>query len=142
MNTYFEIVHWFIGTKIRFPHALVMTFLFKTGRFVYILVCLRERMLVRMVCKTCVRRSYQGPSNHPCSLKDKLKFVLKATYQHARNLAFFVTFFKTVMVVLRKLKGGQEHSLDAFLSGIVGGYFIFGEENGVNQQVCIHFYFW
>ncbi len=68
------------------------------------------------------------------SLKEKIRFILKATYQHARNLAFFVTIYKTLMVLQRIVKGA-EHSSDAFVAGVIGGYIIFGEENGVNQQI-------
>ncbi|KAJ3186053.1 Peroxisomal membrane protein 4 [Gaertneriomyces sp. JEL0708] len=92
------------GAKIRFPHALVMTFLFRSG-----------------------------------SLQDKVRFIYKATYQHSRNLAFFVTIYKTLMAVQRNVKG-KEHNLDAFFAGIVGGYIVFGKNNNVNNQIVLYLF--
>ncbi|KXS19720.1 putative peroxisomal membrane protein [Gonapodya prolifera JEL478] len=89
------------GAKIRFPHALVMTFLFRDG-----------------------------------PIEDKVRFILRATFQHARNLAFFATIWKTTLLVLRRLNGGKERYYDTFLAGFVGGWFIFGEDNPINQQEC------
>ncbi|KAJ3111338.1 Peroxisomal membrane protein 4 [Phlyctochytrium bullatum] len=87
------------GAKIRFPHALVMTFLFRSG-----------------------------------TLQEKFKFIFKATYQHSRNLAVFVTIYKSLMVILRQIKG-KEDEADAFVAGVVGGYIVFGKDNNINQQV-------
>ncbi|RKP08428.1 peroxisomal membrane protein 4-like protein [Thamnocephalis sphaerospora] len=91
------------GTKIRFPHALVMTFLFRDG-----------------------------------SIKEKMEIVLKATKTHARNLAFFVTIYKTLMLVQRKLCDGKELSAHSFLAGLVGGYFVFGKNTSVNKQIVLY----
>jgi peroxisomal membrane protein 4 len=74
------------------------------------------------------------------------KTILKLTYQHSRNLAFFVTIYKSLLLVQRKVKG-FEHQSDSFIAGIIGGYIIFGTDNAVNQQVaeidgrlyCIYF---
>ncbi len=63
-----------------------------------------------------------------------MRIIYKATFQHARNLAFFVTIYKTLMVLQRRVKG-KEDKFDAFFSGLVGGYIIFGEDNNINQQV-------
>ncbi|KAJ3020634.1 Peroxisomal membrane protein 4 [Thoreauomyces humboldtii] len=92
------------GAKVRFPHALVMTFLFRTG-----------------------------------SLQDKMRFIIRATYQHSRNLAFFVTIYKTLMAVQRNVKG-KEHNLDSFVAGVVGGYFVFGKNNNVNNQIVLYLF--
>jgi peroxisomal membrane protein 4 len=88
------------GVKIRFPHALVMTFLFRSGTF-----------------------------------RERLRVILKATYAHARNLAFFVLIYKSLCLVLKRLHGGKEASYHSFLSGLIGGYLIFGEDNNINNQV-------
>ncbi|KAI8818534.1 Tim17/Tim22/Tim23/Pmp24 family-domain-containing protein [Fimicolochytrium jonesii] len=93
------------GAKVRFPHALVMTFLFRTG-----------------------------------SLQEKLRFILKATYQHSRNLAFFVTIYKSLMLLQRTVKGGKEHGADAFVAGVVGGYVVFGKNNNVNNQIVLYLF--
>jgi peroxisomal membrane protein 4 len=78
------------GAKIRFPHALVMTFLFRAG-----------------------------------SIQDKFRFIFKATYQHSKNLALFVTIYKSLLVFQRLIKG-KENNLDSFFAGLVGGYVVFG----------------
>ncbi|KAJ3112594.1 Peroxisomal membrane protein 4, partial [Physocladia obscura] len=86
------------GARIRFPHALVMTFLFSEG-----------------------------------SLQDKFRRIFKATFQHSKNLAFFVTIYKTLMVLQRRAKG-KEDGADSFIAGLIGGYFVFGQDNNINQQ--------
>ncbi|KAI8915287.1 hypothetical protein PhCBS80983_g01396 [Powellomyces hirtus] len=92
------------GAKVRFPHALVMTLLFRTG-----------------------------------SAKDKMRFIMRATYQHSRNLAFFVTIYKTLMAVQRNVKG-KEHNVDSFLAGVIGGYIVFGKNNNVNNQIVLYLF--
>lgn len=103
------------GAKIRFPHALVMTLLFRSGP-------LRARLLT----------------------------VLRATRTHAINLASFVTIYKLMMYLLARGalpfltgKKGGEHGLHAFIAGLVGGYVVFGRDQGkaayaVNQQIVLY----
>ena len=62
------------------------------------------------------------------------KNILDLTYQHSRNLAFFVTIYKSLLFLARKLKG-QEHNIDSFVAGAIGGYIIFGNDTSVNNQV-------
>jgi peroxisomal membrane protein 4 len=98
------------GAKVRFPHALVMVFLFRSGSF-----------------------------------REKIRLVAKATRQHARNLATFATIYKSCMLVLRLINPvspGKEGPYDTFLSGAVGGYYVFGRgragSSSVNQQIVIY----
>lgn len=96
------------GAKVRFPHALVMVFLFRKG-----------------------------------TIKEKIRLVLKATRQHARNLALFATVYKTCMLILRVLnpiRPGKEGPYDTFFAGLVGGYTVFGraDTTGVKQQIVIY----
>ncbi|CAG8463626.1 11645_t:CDS:2 [Scutellospora calospora] len=91
------------GAKVRLPHALVMTFLFRPG-----------------------------------SLKDKLTFIFDATKQHSKNLAFFVTIYKTLMYLQKKINGGKEQNGHSFIAGLIGGYIIFGENNNINQQIVLY----
>ncbi|KNE65003.1 hypothetical protein AMAG_10669 [Allomyces macrogynus ATCC 38327] len=93
------------GAKIRFPHALVMTFLFRDGSFT-----------------------------------SKMKLVLEATQQHSWNLGRFVFIYKSLLLALRKLQGGKESRVDAFLAGTVGGYLIFGKNNNINQQIVMYLF--
>ncbi|KAJ2780817.1 hypothetical protein H4R18_003233 [Coemansia javaensis] len=94
------------GTKVRFPHALVMTLLFRNG-----------------------------------SPQEKLVSILRATRDHARGLAFFVTAYKSLMIVQRSLSAsGKNSDLHAFVAGCVGGYFVFGERTSVNQQIILYLF--
>ncbi|KIX02907.1 uncharacterized protein Z518_08850 [Rhinocladiella mackenziei CBS 650.93] len=95
------------GAKVRFPHALVMVFLFRSGTF-----------------------------------REKIRLVLKATRQHARNLATFATIYKSSMLVLRLLNPvnpGKEGPYDSFFAGLLGGYTVFGRSHSsVSQQIVIY----
>ncbi|KAK9237567.1 Tim17/Tim22/Tim23/Pmp24 family-domain-containing protein [Lipomyces kononenkoae] len=92
------------GSKVRFAHALVMTFLFRNG-----------------------------------SVKDKIQLVIKATREHARNLATFVFIYKSTLFVL-KTTNGKEQDIDTFIAGLLGGYFVFGRggKSSVNQQIVLY----
>ncbi|CAJ0769360.1 18736_t:CDS:2 [Entrophospora sp. SA101] len=70
-------------------------------------------------------------------LKDKLILIFKATKQHSKNLAFFVTTYKTMMY-LQKLIVGKEQNGHSFIAGLIGGYLVFGENNNVNQQIVLY----
>jgi len=75
------------------------------------------------------------------SLKERARFIYKATKQHALNLAKFVTIYKTVLLMQRKVaNGGKERSWDTFIAGLVGGWFVFGNRNAVNEQVSPAFF--
>ncbi|KAI9484169.1 MAG: peroxisomal membrane protein 4 [Benjaminiella poitrasii] len=93
------------GAKVRFPHALVMTILFKTG-----------------------------------SVQSKAKGILRATKQHAQNLGTFAVIYKTLMVIQKRLNGGKEANIHPFIAGIVGGYYVFGENNSINQQIVLYLF--
>lgn len=93
------------GTKVRFPHALVMILLFRSG-----------------------------------PLSDKLASVLKATRQHARNLATFAFLYKALMLLQKSARPtGKELSSDSFVAGLAGGWYVFGRsKSSVNQQIVIY----
>ncbi|KAJ2430256.1 hypothetical protein IW137_001527 [Coemansia sp. RSA 1287] len=94
------------GTKIRFPHALVMTLLFRTG-----------------------------------SPQQKITAILQATKAHARGLAFFVTGYKSLMLLQRYLSAtGKNTDVHTFIAGFVSGYFVFGEKTSVNQQIILYLF--
>ncbi|KAI9884486.1 MAG: rRNA-binding ribosome biosynthesis protein rpf2 [Watsoniomyces obsoletus] len=119
------------GAKVRFPHALVMVFLFRTG-----------------------------------TVADKLRLILRATRQHARNLAIYASLYKFTLYMLRTTRStpslpatssagsgplqlslpstapklGREARYDTFLAGLIGGYVVFGRgsQSSVNQQITIY----
>lgn len=72
-------------------------------------------------------------------LQEKIKLVLKATRQHARNLATFAVIYKTSMIALRNINpagAGKEGRYDSFFAGLLGGYAVFGRQQGsVSKQV-------
>ncbi|EEH17537.2 hypothetical protein PABG_00100 [Paracoccidioides brasiliensis Pb03] len=95
------------GAKIRFPHALVMIFIFRSG-----------------------------------SLRHKAWLVFKATRQHARNLSLFAVVYKSTMLALKYIGPngwGKEGPYDTFISGLLGGYLVFGKSPGsISQQIVIY----
>ncbi|EEP76684.1 conserved hypothetical protein [Uncinocarpus reesii 1704] len=74
------------------------------------------------------------------SLREKARLVLKATRQHARNLATFAVVYKSSMLGLRYLgQGGKEGQYDSFFAGLLGGYVVFGRSrSSVTQQIVIY----
>lgn len=78
---------------------------------------------------------------YPFRIREKVKLVLKATRQHARNLATFALIWKGVMLALRNINpttGGKEGRYDSFMAGLVGGYVVFGRhKTSITQQVGI-----
>ncbi|KAH0138552.1 peroxisomal membrane protein 4, partial [Aureobasidium melanogenum] len=91
--------------KVRFPHALVMILLFRSG-----------------------------------PLPQKISAILKATRQHARNLATFAFIYKAFMLLQKTIRpGNKELKSDSFVAGLVGGWYVFGRsKNSVNQQIVIY----
>ena len=78
----------------------------------------------------------------PNSFQEKLTQTLQATKTHAKNLAAFVTIYKTAMFLLRRLSSStrKERSSDSFFAGLLGGYLVFGrgDQGTVNQQIVIY----
>jgi peroxisomal membrane protein 4 len=65
----------------------------------------------------------------------RAKNIFRATKTHALNLAKFVTIYKTLLLLQKKVNRGKERQLDTFIAGLVGGYAVFGERNAINEQV-------
>lgn len=65
-------------------------------------------------------------------------FIIRATLQHAKNLAFLTTIYKTLLLVMKKLQG-QTLPIHNFIGAFVAGYFVFGNNNKVNMQVRVHY---
>ncbi|KAJ2807181.1 hypothetical protein H4R20_001386 [Coemansia guatemalensis] len=71
----------------------------------------------------------------------KVNAILNATKAHARGLAFFVTTYKSMMLLQRYLSAsGKNTDLHTFIAGFVGGYFVFGEKTSVNQQITLYLF--
>jgi len=74
---------------------------------------------------------------YPGSIREKLTYILQATYEHSRNLGMFVALYKTFVCILRHMRQ-KESGLNSLLAGAVGGWFMFGEESPVNSQINMY----
>ncbi|KAJ0392269.1 hypothetical protein P43SY_005490 [Pythium insidiosum] len=87
------------------------------------------------------------------SMRQKLRGVVKLTYEHTKNLAIFVGIYKTVLAVLRKNKqivdgaeavttavGKPAEHWHAAVAGAVGGYLVWGRYSGVNYQIVMYLF--
>ncbi|OJT15985.1 Peroxisomal membrane protein 4 [Trametes pubescens] len=77
----------------------------------------------------------------PCpgnSWQTRLRAIYRATKQHALNLAKFVSLYKTLLLVQKKMNGGKERGFDTFIAGLIGGYVVFGERSAVNEQIVLY----
>ena len=79
------------------------------------------------------------------SLQEKLGIVVKATRQHARNLASFAFLYKFILFALGyaprdRRQTEKEGSYNTFVAGLVAGYVVFGRgiQSSVNQQIVIY----
>jgi len=68
----------------------------------------------------------------------RLKAIFRATKQHATSLCQFVTIYKALLLLQRKLNGGKERTHDTFFAGLLGGYLVFGERNAINEQIVLY----
>ncbi|KAM0787468.1 hypothetical protein ACM66B_003545 [Microbotryomycetes sp. NB124-2] len=75
---------------------------------------------------------------HSGSFRKRAEFVFRATKQHAFNLAKFVSIYKTALLFQKNLGGGKQRSADTFFAGLVGGWFVFGDRNPVNEQIVLY----
>ncbi|KAI9731963.1 MAG: hypothetical protein M1834_004414 [Cirrosporium novae-zelandiae] len=89
---------------------------------------------------------------HALVFRKKLFLVLRATRQHARNLATFAVCYKTTMLLLSRLPPllsplpsnpdvltPKEGPYDTFLAGLLGGYVVFGRRmSSVSQQIVVY----
>lgn len=73
-----------------------------------------------------------------CSWKTRLRAILRATKEHALNLAKFVSLYKVLLLLQQRINGGKERSADTFVAGLIGGYVVFGNRTAVNEQVCFY----
>ena len=67
-------------------------------------------------------------------LPQKIQAIFRATLTHAVNLTKFVTLYKLLLLLQRKVsRAGKERSLDSFVAGALGGWWVFGERTAVSQ---------
>ncbi|KAE9547622.1 hypothetical protein FO519_009169 [Halicephalobus sp. NKZ332] len=68
---------------------------------------------------------------------EKLKTVFQLTKMHAFNLGKFVFGYKLGLALLSKFQHGYQ-SWHPFVSAFIVGYYVFGENNGVNTQINLY----
>lgn len=62
---------------------------------------------------------------------------MTATRTHAINLCKFVTIYKLLLILQKKLNGGKERDLDTFVAGGLGGWWVFGERTPVSLNLDV-----
>lgn len=105
-----------------FPHALVMTFLFSNKPYVY----------------PATHFGSGSITDELYSLSSKIRGIFSATRTHATNLAKFVTLYKVLLLIQKRMNGGKERDLDSLIAGGLGGWWVFGERTAVSRSTFPH----
>lgn len=63
-----------------------------------------------------------------------MKAIVRATYTHSRNLAYFVFTYKGLLALQSRMQG-KKIPFHSFLAACIGGWLVFGENNNINSQV-------
>uniref|UniRef100_A0A7E5A0K0 Peroxisomal membrane protein 4 n=1 Tax=Panagrellus redivivus TaxID=6233 RepID=A0A7E5A0K0_PANRE len=71
------------------------------------------------------------------TLLEKLKTVLTLTRTHAFNLGKFVFGYKLALAFLHRFKNRYQ-TWHPFVAAFTVGYYVFGENNGVNTQINLY----
>ena len=71
------------------------------------------------------------------NLLDKLKNILKPTFEHACNLGKFILIYKVVVCILKRLFNTQNKLIN-FLAGIIGAIFVWRKKSNVNMQIMLY----
>ena len=84
------------------------------------------------------------------SLRQKLRGIVRLTFEHTKNLALFVGVYKSVLAMLRTLEqhargpcvatnvGKPGAPWHAAVAGGIGGYLVWGRYSGVNFQIVMY----
>jgi len=68
----------------------------------------------------------------------KIRSIFTATRTHALNLCKFVTIYKVLLLLQRKMNGGKERDLDTLIAGGIGGWWCFSERTAINEQIVLY----
>ncbi|KAJ4493126.1 hypothetical protein C8J55DRAFT_485824 [Lentinula edodes] len=66
------------------------------------------------------------------SMVSKLDSPMHFTRLILPNL--YLSLYKTLWLLQKKVNGGKERSADTFIAGLIGGFLVFGEQMVVNKQ--------
>lgn len=84
------------------------------------------------------------------SFRQKVRGIVRLTFEHSKNLALFVGIYKSVLAILR---AHRQHVLGqhlvmgvgkpgahwhAAVAGAIGGYMVWGHYSGVNLQIVMY----
>ena len=70
---------------------------------------------------------------------DSVKWILRATFEHARTLGIYAAFYKAVSCAIRHLRDNDaDDRLGSLVAGAIGGYIIFGNSTAVIQQINLY----
>lgn len=72
-----------------------------------------------------------------CSLREKLRAILQATYTHSWNLARFVFLYKGLCALQSHVQG-ETYQAHSFVSAFIGGLLVFGNNSNVNSQISMY----
>ncbi|SHO78032.1 Uncharacterized protein MSYG_2374 [Malassezia sympodialis ATCC 42132] len=73
------------------------------------------------------------------NVQQRWRKIITATRQHAVRLAKYVAIYKTSLMILRDLfHEGKQHSVDPFIAGMLGGWYMFGDRTPVNEQIVLY----
>jgi peroxisomal membrane protein 4 len=71
------------------------------------------------------------------SLLEKLRNILKPTFEHSLNLGVFVLIYKTTVCLLRRFLKTNSNVIN-FIAGVIGSYFIWTKKTSVNVQIMLY----
>ncbi|CAK4687307.1 hypothetical protein LEN26_000157 [Aphanomyces euteiches] len=86
-------------------------------------------------------------------LREKLRGIVKLTFEHTKNLAYFVGVYKGVLLLLKETDHAITGSrvltttglnpvrpLHAAIAGAAGGYIVWSKYSGVNYQIVLYLF--
>lgn len=91
--------------------------------------------LYQILCMMLDYSHDKGVSLYFYSIMEMAKGILEATFTHSKNLACFVFVYKTLTNLMAWFET-HEKQYQSFIAAFIGGYFVFGKYNKVNEQVC------
>ncbi|KAL1739836.1 Tim17/Tim22/Tim23/Pmp24 family-domain-containing protein [Schizophyllum fasciatum] len=72
------------------------------------------------------------------SWRTRAKWILSATRQHATALGTFATLYKSLLLLLRKTRGGQQGNPDSLIAGLIASWAVFKDRTSVNEQIVLY----
>lgn len=67
----------------------------------------------------------------------RIRFIIRMTYLHAKHLGLFVFCYKTLRTIVASVFGIPK-PLRAFICAFIVGYFVFNQHNSVNEQIILY----